>query len=46
MREIKLSGYNSLERKDKLRSSSGLGHQIFILEITSSNSVRATIENP
>ena len=41
MRKIKLSKY-SLENNNMARSSSGLGHQIFILEITDSNSVRAT----
>ena len=40
MKEIKLSEY-SLEN-NMARSSSGLGHQIFILGITDSNSVRAT----
>lgn len=45
MKEIKLSGY-SLESNNMARSSSGLGHQIFILGITDSNSVRATIKNP
>ena len=41
MRGIKLSEY-SLENNNKLRSSSGPGHQIFILGITSSNLVRST----